>query len=157
MMNAIRTVRQRRDAKRRGVAAVEFAVAAPVLILLLLGAIDLGQFINVGQVISNSSRVGVRRAIRFDTKNVEEVRTEVLDYLEDYLSGVNRSTIDNALTVNVTNSSGTAMSGADLGTLASGTEIRVQVSFNYSSVRWLSGFTGLNNRNLGATSMMRRL
>ena len=143
--------------RRRGAAAVEFAVAAPVLVLLVLGMIDVGQFMNVGQVISNASRVGARKAARFDTKVVTDVRTEVLDYLEDYLTGVSRASIDGALTVTVKDSGGSTISGNGLASMSSGDQVQVQVQFNFGTVRWFDGFDGLDNKNLSATSMMRRL
>ena len=50
----------RKSPSRSGVAAVECALAAPVLMLLVLGAIDIGQYANVHQKVSDASREGVR-------------------------------------------------------------------------------------------------
>jgi Flp pilus assembly protein TadG len=47
---------------RNGIAAVECAIVAPLLVLLLLGAIDLGQYVNVYQKVSDASRAGARIA-----------------------------------------------------------------------------------------------
>lgn len=47
--------------KRRGAATVEFALAAPVLVLLLLGLLETGRLINANQAVLNASREGARR------------------------------------------------------------------------------------------------
>ncbi len=52
---------RRRD--RRGQSAVEFALALPLLILLLVGIFDFGRAIYVSSTISNAARVGNRVAI----------------------------------------------------------------------------------------------
>jgi len=53
----------RRTAERRGAAVVEFAVVAPVLLLLLLGMIECGRMIMVQQTITTAAREGARSAI----------------------------------------------------------------------------------------------
>ena len=47
-----------RKRPRRGVAAVEFAVAVPVLFLLALGCADLGRAFAAYLIVSNAARVG---------------------------------------------------------------------------------------------------
>lgn len=46
--------------KRRGVAAVEFALVAPVLCMAFLGMIEIGRAIQVQQVLTNAVREGCR-------------------------------------------------------------------------------------------------
>ena len=65
-----------RGSRRSGVAAVECALVAPLLVLVVLSAIDVGQFINVSQVVDNGAREGVRKAIR-DTSAVTGALREV--------------------------------------------------------------------------------
>ncbi|HEX4069639.1 MAG TPA: TadE/TadG family type IV pilus assembly protein, partial [Planctomycetaceae bacterium] len=48
----------RTRAPRRGTAAVEFAVAAPVLLLIAFGCTDLGRAIGSYVAVSNAARVG---------------------------------------------------------------------------------------------------
>ncbi|HZZ83152.1 MAG TPA: TadE family protein [Anaeromyxobacteraceae bacterium] len=52
------TRRERR--RERGAAAVEFAILLPVLLLLVLGAMDWGYYFFVEQVIVNAAREGAR-------------------------------------------------------------------------------------------------
>lgn len=48
------------DKSERGAAAVEFALLAPILILLLLGIMEFGRAYNVQITLSNAAREGVR-------------------------------------------------------------------------------------------------
>lgn len=47
-------------ASERGAAAVEFAILAPILIMLLLGIMEFGRAYNVQITLSNAAREGVR-------------------------------------------------------------------------------------------------
>jgi len=63
MPNAIaRAVPRRRvrrtHAKRRGAAAVEFALVLPLLMLFAIGSIDFGRIPHFHQVVSNAARTG---------------------------------------------------------------------------------------------------
>ena len=143
--------------KRRAVAAVEMAIALPLLVLMLLGTIDLGQFVNVGQVVSNASRVGARKASAHSTKTVAEVEAEVVNYLDNYFPGQSAATIDGATTVSVAFDNGTALSGNDFEFMEEGVKLIVTVQFDYSAVRWVNGITQLDNRPLTVTTTIRRL
>ncbi|WP_153558968.1 TadE/TadG family type IV pilus assembly protein [Roseimaritima sediminicola] len=56
---------------RRGVAAVEFAVCLPVLILLVFGAIEAASFIFLKQSLNVAAYEGCRAAIRASGTNAE--------------------------------------------------------------------------------------
>ena len=49
--------------RRRGAAAVEFAVVAPVFFILIFGMIEFGRMVMVQQVITNASREGARLSV----------------------------------------------------------------------------------------------
>ena len=51
------------DRPMPGVAAVEFAIVAPIFFMLVIGIIEVGRAIMVQQVLINASRVGARRAV----------------------------------------------------------------------------------------------
>lgn len=61
----IRTVSQ----PRRAVAAVEFAVCVPVLVILFLGSIECANMIYLKQTLKVSSYEGVRKAIQYNGTN----------------------------------------------------------------------------------------
>ncbi len=52
-------IRRRRD-RQRGAAAVEFALVLPLLLTLVLGAIDWGWFFFIDQLVTNAAREGAR-------------------------------------------------------------------------------------------------
>ena len=136
---------------RRGAACVEFAVLSPILLILILGIIDVGQFVNVGQSVSNASREGARVAARQATTNVSKVEAAVKNYLTDMHTNLPSS----AVQVTVVNS-GSTVAGADLATVATGSTISVQVVVQFDAVRWINGLTFLNGRTVTRTTMSRR-
>lgn len=141
--------------RRRGAAAVEMAVVSPVLFLTAIGIVDVGQYVGIGQVINNASREGARVAIRSNTESVSEVEAVILTYMTDALPGVPSDTISSALQVRVTDETGTIPNG-DFTAVGAGSEISVQVTFDYQNARWAptSFFTG--NTVLQTTTIMRR-
>ncbi len=66
---------------RRGAAAVEFAIIAPIFFLLVFGMIEFGRMIMVQQIITNASREGARMAV-LDGATTGDVDTTVVDYLQ---------------------------------------------------------------------------
>jgi Flp pilus assembly protein TadG len=69
------------SSSRHGIAAVECAFVAPLLTLLVLGAIDVGQYANIYQKVSDASREGARAAVRTQTLTTSQVNTDVMNYL----------------------------------------------------------------------------
>jgi len=125
---------------RKGVAAVEFAVVAPVLFLMILGMIELGRAIMVQQVLTNASREGARVAVLDGTAG-----TEVHNAVDSYLG---RASITGAsVTVDPTEPS----------TAGYGAPVTVTVQIPFSQVSWLPSpiFLG-GGKNLTATTVMRR-
>jgi Flp pilus assembly protein TadG len=56
-------MKQRSERRRRGLAVVEFAVIAPLLVFLTLGAIELARGLMVKAVLSDAARKGCRTAV----------------------------------------------------------------------------------------------
>jgi Flp pilus assembly protein TadG len=141
--------------RRRGTAVVEFALVSPVLLIIAIGLIDVGQFISIGQIVNNASREGSRVAIRDYTDSVSEVEAAVLTYMTNALSEVSAETINSALQVVVREGNGT-VAGEDLSLVNSGQELRVEVTFDYQNVRWApNSFLGAYTV-IQATTIMRR-
>lgn len=129
--------------QRRGAAAVECALVAPILILAVVGAIEVGRFVNVSQTVNDASREGARQASRDSTTQVSEIESAVLSYISDAYPNVSESALDSALTVTVRDSSGTEIAGGDLTTIPSGDPLTIDVVFQYDAVRWLECFSAL--------------
>jgi Flp pilus assembly protein TadG len=155
MKSLIRKSRRRPSVSRRGAAAVECAIIAPLLTLLLLGAIDVGQFANMYQKVSDASRHGARVAAKYGTTTTGQVEAAVMDYLEQACPNVAPAALDSATTVTVRKADGSSMSGS-LTTVTTGTQIRVQVTMQFEPVRLISGFEGLDGSQITTTTMMRR-
>jgi Flp pilus assembly protein TadG len=152
-MNAHRKIRPgRRRCDRGGVAAVEFAIVLPLIVLILLGAIDVGQSIYVAQVVNEASREGARQASRFDTTSETTVRDTVLGFVQNTFPSVTSGDVS----VSFTNSSGDPVTDGDLTNVSGGSPVTVQVSMQYDSVRWIPGFIGLGGRTIETTTIMRR-
>jgi len=67
--------------RRRGVAATEFAIALPVLMLVLYGLWEVGRMTEVQNVVWNSSREGARDA-SMGQANLQAVANNILLYLQ---------------------------------------------------------------------------
>ena len=156
MYSTIMIRRGKRHRGRRGAAAVETAVVAPVLVVLFLGAVDMGQYANCYQKVSDAAREGARLAARFEVTDASLVETAVEDYLKERFPHVSPCRIRYESTVTVSDGQGHLITGSDLGLVETGSPIEVDVSLKYDAVRWMGGLDILTNRELQITSVMRR-
>jgi Flp pilus assembly protein TadG len=125
---------------RRGAAVVEFAIVAPVFILLVLGMVEVGRGIMVQQVITNAAREGARRAV-LDGATDSSVISDVRTYLQNAgfsASQANAATID-----------------PDIPTAKYGNPASVTVSIPYSQVGWVPLPQYLGSKILTSSSTMR--
>lgn len=126
----------RNQQRRSGTAAVEFAVVAPFLLMLLVGVWEFGRIIEVHQLLTNAARESGRLVStgRYPQSQVEA-------YARKYLqrSGLSASAANSA-TITIVNISGER----DPQTAKQLDRFRVTVSLQYSAVSWidLPGFAG---------------
>lgn len=132
-----RRLRHIHDNRRRGGAAVEAALLAPLLIIVTMGAIDIGQFINVTQTLSNASRIGSRQACRNGCTDTTHVENEVHEYIAQSFPQLDPGDLSAAVQVSVHHADGSSISGGDLDSLESGDQLFVRVSLDFSTVRWM--------------------
>lgn len=123
--------------RRKGAAAVEFAIIAPIFILLIFGIIEFGRVMMVQQILVNASREGARRAVLEDA-TAESVRQTVVEYLT-------RSSI-NVPPDNVSVS-------PDPGNAINNQEISVRISVPFADVSLVPPF--IYNGDLKANTTMR--
>ncbi len=69
--------RRLRGSGRRGQALVEFALVAPVLLLLILGLVDFARAWNVYQVLTDAAREGARTAAVDNGASEDSVRSVI--------------------------------------------------------------------------------
>jgi len=128
----------RRGLNRVGAAATEFAIVAPLFILLVIGMIELGRGLMVQQVLINASRVGARQAITLGATS-SEVQSAVTDYAQSVaVPGVSVSV------------------SPDPAAAPAGTMISVETTVPYSDVSWLPAPWFLGGTTLTAESTMRK-
>lgn len=141
---------------RRGSAVVECALISPILVLLVLGLLDVGQFINVSQVVDNASREGARLGSHNLETTVEEIETKVLDYLCVCYPALSREAISESTVIAVRDGSDDMTPLTSTAGIKSGDKISVEVTFQYETVRLIHGFFSLNGRSISSNAVMRR-
>ena len=130
---------------RRGTAVAEFAVVAPVFILLVFGMIEFGRAVMVQQVLVNASREGARQAV-LDGTSVAEVDSRI----QLYLDSANINGADITYSVN-----GTTV-GDPTAAAGFGDAVTVTISVPFDNVSYLPVPQYIGGTNLTASSVMRR-
>lgn len=123
---------------RKGAAALEFAMVAPLFFLVILGIFEFGRGLMVQQTIINATREGAREAALPDA-TISSVKTTVVDFLAD----ASITITDEKVTVT-----------PDPATAFNNEQITVSVSVPYDEVRWIPG-SYLGGANLSASTKMR--
>ncbi|QDU25953.1 TadE-like protein [Anatilimnocola aggregata] len=127
--------------QRRGAAAVEFAVVAPVFFLLVFGMIEYGRMVMVQQIITNAAREGCRVAV-LDGSTTASTQTAAINAMA---SGNITITTSN-VTVNPSPPSSAAY----------GSPVSVTVTVPFNQVSWLPSPMYLGGKSMTATTTMRR-
>jgi Flp pilus assembly protein TadG len=141
---------------RRGATAVEAVLVAPLLILILLGAIDIGQYVHVAQTVSNASRESARFASRHGTETVSSVREYTYEYLQNAFPRLSDKEIEDAVEVSVREPTLKQSIAEDLDPIESGDALAVTVQFDFQAVRWLRNIDYWNLNQRGVTTVVRR-
>jgi Flp pilus assembly protein TadG len=113
-------MRSRPSKNKRGVAAVEFALVLPLLMLLVLGGLDWGFYFYVTQIVTNAAREGAREG-SLEITNATLAQTNATNTARNF---INLAGLNGGL--------------ATISSTAVGNAIRVNISFPAGS---LTGFT----------------
>ncbi len=124
---------------RWGAAATEFAVVAPVMILLTMGMIEVGRLVMVKQMMVNASREGARLGALPMTTNAEVVARVTNELSSSSINGV---------TITVT--------PENLATAPAGTQVKVQLSVQASQISWVPNPLFSISKNIVTSTTMRR-
>lgn len=116
--------------QRRGAALVEMAIVLPVFVTIMLGMIEFGRALMVGQLITNAAREGARLAVLNGSVNTE-VDTTVKTFLQ---GAANVAQADITVAITVSN----AAAANQLSATASGDVVTVRVSIPFSKVSYLT-------------------
>jgi Flp pilus assembly protein TadG len=131
-----------RRGERRGVAAVEFAVIAPLFLLLLGGIIEFGQAFRIQHMLSTAARRGARASIVEGATN-SQVREKVI---ADCVRTLGVSDADVTVTSMINGSSDGDLSQAREGTAIS---ITVDIPFTKAGVGFFASM--FSNSTLSST------
>ena len=132
--------RSKCESRRRGAVIVEFALVAPVFLILITGIIELGRAIVVQQLLTNASREGARIAGYDSTTSTSTVTTAVDSYLANV--GVSGAT--------------TTVSPNPPSLASDGQSVTVTVSIPFTTVSYLPTPFYLGGESLQATTVMCR-
>jgi Flp pilus assembly protein TadG len=131
-------VRRRGWFQRRGIAATEFAIVAPVFFLMVVGFLEFGRAMMVQQVLVNASRVGARQAI---TTSATTATAQTAAY--NYAQGMSVPGVATAVSPNPA-------------TAKPGDIITVTTTVPFNSVSWMPAPWFLGGKTLTASSVMRK-
>jgi Flp pilus assembly protein TadG len=148
----------------RGVAAVEFALIAPLLFVLLFGIIEFSMALYNKAVITNASREGARFAAGFYTNPLTataarptcgDIQTYVTNYVNLYLISFKGDTFNSS---NVTCPNGTPSLNF-AGSVGYADTIRINYTYTFLAlgnlVGLMTGGTFAPSLNLSAQTVMR--
>lgn len=123
--------------ERSGIVVMELAVICPLMVLLVLGALELGRYVAVRQILTSAAREGAREAVLQGATTAS-----VLQKPYDYLDAANIE----GWTVTVTPDPPE--------TAPAGEPVSVTVQVPFDQVSWLPGTVFLKGRVVSATSTM---
>lgn len=127
---------------------MEFAVVAPVFLLLIFGMIEYGRMVMVQQMLTNASREGARRAVLEGS-----LEADVRDVVIDYLAPANIPVKSQDITIMV----GDPPAAAALSSASFGDPVHVKVGINFGQVSWLPSPMYLSgSTRMEAVSVMRK-
>jgi len=139
----IRFLKRRRggtaDVSRSGIAAVEFALVAPVMFLLAFGMIEVGSIMLVKNSLTQASRIGARAASLPTSTNgivVAQVTAEL------QIMSLTGATVE--------------ISPSDVSLAPPGSNVTVTIRVAPSEVGWIPKFLKLPLSEISAQSTMRR-
>jgi len=137
--NSIRRVDCKPHARRRGVAAVEFALIAPVMFLIAFGMIEIGSVMMIKNALTQASRIGAR-AGTLPMSTSEGIYAKVREELQ--LMNLEHA----AITIHP----------EVLALIPPGGNVTVRVSVDPSTVGWVPQFLKLPINSVVAETTMRR-
>lgn len=141
---------QRQFTKRRGAVMVEMALVLPIFFTVVLGIIEFGRAMMVGNLVTNATREGARLAILDGTTN-----TEVTDAVKTFLaSAATLNANDVTVTITTQAAAGNPDPGGNVANCKPRDLITVQVQVPFNKVAYVPG-KYLAGKNLKGSSSMR--
>lgn len=124
---------------RGGAAAIEAALVLPVLVILTLGAIDISQYINLSQVVANTSREGARMISRHETKSTTDAENTIRAHIKGSYPQLTDAQVAASTKIAIRDKNNQPIAGGDLTKIDTGDLVSCDVAFDFSAIRWLDG------------------
>jgi Flp pilus assembly protein TadG len=105
-----------RSKNQEGAGLVEFAIVAPLLVILLFGLLEFGLSLYAKEALTNASREGARYGVVFSSPR--KTTTEIRNKIQEYLT---KSGFTDTATINVSGAQG-----------SSGSPLTVSPSYPYA-------------------------
>jgi Flp pilus assembly protein TadG len=140
----------RHDPTRRGAVIVEMALVLPIFLALVLGIIEFGRGLMVGQLVTNAAREGARKAI-LDGSTNSDITATIQSFLA---TSANVSTADITVTITVTPAPGNSNPGNNIAACQSKDLITIKAQVPFDKVALLAG-KYLNGKMLTGQAAMR--
>ena len=140
----------RHDPTRRGAVIVEMALVLPIFLALVLGIIEFGRGLMVGQLVTNAAREGARKAI-LDGSTNSDITATIQSYLA---TSANVSTSDITVTITVTPAQGNPNPGNSIAACKSKDLITITAQIPFNKVALVAG-KYLKGKMLTGTAAMR--
>ncbi len=141
---------QHRIQNRRGAALVELAIVLPVFFAVVLGIVEFGRAMMVGQMVNNAAREGARLAIVDGTAN-SDVTARVKQFL---LQSANINGNDVTVNISVVPGTGNPDPGNEVASATTRDLCTIAVSVPFTKVSYVTG-NYLEGKNLAGSSTMR--
>ena len=123
--------------RRKGAAAIEFALVAIPFLFLTFTMVEFGRYVMIYQILTDASREGARRAV-VESATPDDVEERVQNLLDE--STLSVATVD--------------VSPDDFSDLWLGDPVTVTVTVSYGDVSWISPIWIAGSPTLSATSTM---
>lgn len=121
--------------RRSGAALVEMALILPLFLLVVLGIIEFGRAMMVGQIVTNAARHGTRQAV-IDGSTNADVEDEIRQFLQE---SVGCDPGDVSITIEVEPYPGNPDPADNLSAALPKDTCRIQVRVPYSEVGYITG------------------
>ena len=128
--------------KRRGVAAVQLAIVAPVFFIFVFGLIEIGRGFMVSHLLANAARDGCRKGVVFGKSNSDVTNTIASLMTAHGIQGYTTTVKVNDVV-------------KDVSTAASNDEVTVTLSVPVANITWLPGGQYLKGTLTGRYSLRR--
>jgi Flp pilus assembly protein TadG len=151
MRNNKRQFAVRHRAARRGAATVEFAIVAPLLLLVSMGMIEVTRVAQVKTALSDAVRNGCRVGIQPHMHD-----SDVTGAVESVLEQNNINKTKASVTIHVKNDEGAPWKKVDVATAPRGSWVKVSVDIPLKEVGWVSPMIFASDARQAETLVMMR-